>query len=313
MAILDLSPEGKAFVDGHEGNVLTCYLDPVKIPTIGRGYTMRSDSCRRELAKLGITKLVPGKTKITRAQSDTIFSAVIQAEYMPAVVASAPATIKQHQADAACSAAFNLGVGVMKWEWAKLWRAGKIAEAAAYLGSHYNTAGGKKLSGLVRRRKEEALLFERGIYSGVSSVRPEGVARNAIETPPALPDPVVKEAQELLTSAGLNPGAIDGWMGEKTKEAVIAYQKAHPHLVADGVIGPATLAQLRRDATAAREALMQATGGGIGSALAAWHTGLPWGLIAAGVVAVALAYVAYRNRDLIARRWNTFRGVEVPV
>jgi hypothetical protein len=33
------------------------------------------------------------------------------------------------------------------------------------LASHYNTAKDKKLPDLVRRRKEEALLFERGIYN----------------------------------------------------------------------------------------------------------------------------------------------------
>ena len=34
----------------HEGNPLTAYLDPVGVPTIGTGFTMRSDSVRRELA-----------------------------------------------------------------------------------------------------------------------------------------------------------------------------------------------------------------------------------------------------------------------
>ncbi len=297
----------------HEGNPLTCYLDPRKIPTIGTGFTLRSDSCRRELAKLGITKLVPGKTKLTAAQSDAILDAVIALEYMPAVVAKSPADRTQHQADAACSAAFNLGVAVMDWQWATLWRAGKLKAAADYLASHYSTAGGKKLPGLVRRRKEEAMLFERGVYTGVDSAPPEGVPRRATEVPVRAPDPVVKEAQELLTSAGLNPGAIDGWMGAKTKEAVIAYQKAHPHLVADGVIGPATLSQLRRDAGAAREAVAKASSTGIGSAVAAWSTGLPWGWIAGAAVVLALGYVAYRNRDLIQRRWNTLRGKEVPV
>jgi peptidoglycan hydrolase-like protein with peptidoglycan-binding domain len=147
----------------------------------------------------------------------------------------------------------------------------------------------------------------------VADTAPEGVPREATPTPSAKPDPVVKEVQELLTARGLNPGAIDGWMGEKTKAAVIAYQKAHPHLVADGIIGPATLSQLRRDAAAAKDAVTKTVTSTAGSATVAWATGLPWGWIAIGAALLAVGYVAYRNRDVIARRWNTWRGKEVPV
>lgn len=82
MPITKISTQGRAFVRLHEGNPLTAYLDPVGVPTIGTGFTMRSDSVRRELAKIGITKLVPGKTKITAAQSDAILDAVLAAEYV---------------------------------------------------------------------------------------------------------------------------------------------------------------------------------------------------------------------------------------
>lgn len=307
MPITKISTQGRAFVRLHEGNPLTCYLDPVGIPTIGTGFTMRSDSVRRELAKIGITKLVPGKTKITASQSDVILDAVLAAEYVPAVVAGSPENRKQHELDAAASVTFNLGVGAMNWTWADLWRKGQIQKAAAHLASNYNTAKGKKLPGLVRRRKEEALLFEKGIYTGV------GVTKEVTPEPPVVADPVVKEAQELLTAAGLNPGAIDGWMGEKTKAAVIAYQKAHPHLIADGIIGPATIAQLRRDAGAAKDVVTKGASSAAGSGLLAFTAGLPWGWIAAGVLVAVVVYVAYRNRDVIARRWNSWRGKEVVV
>lgn len=291
----------------HEGNPLTCYLDPVGIPTIGTGFTMRSDSARRELAKIGITKLVSGKTKITAAQSDVILDAVLAAEYVPAVVAGPPNDRKQHELDAAASVTFNLGVGAMNWMWAELWRKGQIKKAAAHLAGNYSTAKGKKLPGLVRRRKEEALLFEKGIYTGV------GVTKEVTAEPPVLPDPVVKEAQELLTTAGLNPGAIDGWMGAKTKAAVIAYQKAHPHLVADGIIGPATIAQLRRDAGAAKDLVAKGVSSAAGTGLLAFTAGLPWGWIAADVLVAVSGFVAYRNSDVIARRWNSWLGKEVVV
>lgn len=307
--ILETSPKGRAFMRNHEGNPLTCYLDPVRIPTIGTGFTMRSASVRRELAKIGITKLVPGKTKLTAAQSDTIFAAVLRSEFEPAVVSKSPADRKQYELDASVSAIFNLGVGAMDWQWAKLWRAGRKREAAEYLGSHYNTAGGRKLAGLVRRRKEEALLFEKGIYTGLG----EGVPRVATDAAPKQPDPVVKEAQAILSSKGFNPGAIDGWMGEKTAAAVKSYQASHPHLVADGIIGPATIAQLRRDAVATKEAVQGGAGSFFGSGFAAWSLGLPWGWIAFFVALAVLGVIAYRKRDVLARRINTLLGREVAV
>ncbi|MQX94734.1 glycoside hydrolase family protein [Sinorhizobium medicae] len=307
MTITTTSPRGRAFMRGHEGNPLTCYLDPVGVPTIGTGFTMRSAAVKRALARLGITKLVPGKTKITAAQSDAIFAAVLAEEFEPAVVAWSPASRKQHQMDAAVSAIYNLGIGAMQWTWADLWRAGKVKEAAAYLGSHYNTADGKKLPGLVRRRKEEAELFLNGRYAA------GGAVKEAQPKPPRKPDAVVKEAQEILTSKGFNPGAIDGWMGEKTREAITAYQKAHPHLEADGILGPATLSQLRRDAKALRDAATKGAGSAVGSGALAFMAGLPWGWIALGVTVLTLGYVAYRYRDVLKRRWNTWRGKEAKV
>ncbi|MQX34420.1 glycoside hydrolase family protein [Sinorhizobium meliloti] len=304
MTITTTSPRGRAFMRGHEGNPLSCYLDPVGVPTIGTGFTMRSAAVRRSLAALGITKLVPGKTKITAEQSDAIFAAVLADEFEPAVVASSPKSRKQHEMDAAVSAIYNLGAGAMQWTWADLWRAGDIKGAAAYLGSHYNTADGKKLPGLVRRRKEEAELFLSGRYTM------GGAVKEAQPKPPRKPDAVVKEAQEILSNKGFNPGAIDGWMGEKTRDAIIAYQKAHPHLEADGILGPATLSQLRRDAKALRDAAAKGAGSAVGSGALAFMAGLPWAWIALGVAALAVGYAAYRYRDVIARRWNSWRGKE---
>lgn len=307
--ITTTSPAGRAFLRGHEGDPKTAYLDPVGVPTIGTGFTMRSRACREALAKAGIKKLVPGKTKITAAQSDSILAFALADEFEPAVVRGSPDNRTQNQMDAGTSVVYNLGTGAMKWNWAKLWRAGKIREAADYLSRNYNTAGGRKLAGLVRRRKEEAKLFLTGVYTGVG----DGTPRTETPAAPKRPDPVIKEAQELLTARGFNPGAIDGWMGKKTKAAVIAYQKAHPHLVNDGVIGAATLAQLRRDALAAKDAAAKGGGTIVSTGVTAWAAGLPWAWVAGGIAVVVVAYFAWRYRDVIARRWNTVRGKTVDV
>jgi len=300
---MQTSANGRAFIRAHEGDVLTAYLDPVGVPTIGVGFTNRAPTVTRLLGKLK-----PGRTKITKEQSDAVFREVLAADFEPAVANGMPGA-KQHEFDAGVSGAWNLGARFMTWEWAKRWRSGDKKGAASYLASHYNTAGGRKLPGLVRRRKEEAVLLLTGKYTGVRSA-PEGEPRNGTTLPPRDADPVVKEAQELLTARGFNPGAIDGWMGAKTKAAIIAYQKAHPHLIADGVLGPATLAQLRRDAQAAKDALSKGGGsvGGIGAL--SWAVGLPWGWIAIVAALAVAGYFAWRYRDVIERRWNTLRGKE---
>ena len=316
MPITTVSSRGRAFVRLHEGNPLTAYLDPTGTPTIGTGFTMKSAYCKREFAKLGIKKLVPGKTKITAEQSDRILRTVIDGGYGKEVVAHSPANRTQYQMDAATSAAFNLGGRVVsKWTFGKLWRAGRLKAAADYLGSHYNTSKGKRLPGLVRRRKEEALLFDKGIYTGVDTVAgsPEGVPRTETDRKPATGDPVVADVQAMLKKRGFDPGEIDGWFGQNTRKAVLAYQMAHPHLKNDGIIGPATIAQLRRDMKALKDAAQKSGVSAAASGAIAWASGLPVGWIVAVVAIIAVGWFAWRYRDVIARRINTLTGHEVEV
>lgn len=322
---MDTSAQGRAFLRAHEGDVLTGYLDPVRVPTIGTGATNRSKVATSFLKAIGVPggKIVPGKTKITKAQSDQMFAAMLSGEYEPPVeraMAKGKRPPKQHEFDAAVSVSYNLGPMALDWVWMKRWLAGQYAAAADYLASHYNTAKGRKLPGLVRRRIEESILLRDGIYTGVSTAKPEGVPRTETGTPPRRPDPVVKEAQELLTKEGFDPGVVDGWFGTNTRKAVLEYQKAHPHLKNDGILGPATLSQLRRDAVVVKEAVAKGgkalAGSGALGTVASLLGGIPWGLVVvgAGVLTVgAIGYVAWRNRDLIARRWNTMTGKTVVV
>ncbi|AJY47029.1 glycoside hydrolase family protein [Martelella endophytica] len=313
MDITTVSEPGAAFVRGHEGAPTVAYLDPTGTPTLFAGFTMNSPYCRLELAKIGITKIVPGKTKISVADGDRIFRAVLNQGYAKEVVANSPADRTQYQLDAATSAAYNLGGRVVStWRFGNLWRAGKLKAAADYLATHYNTSKGKKLPGLVRRRQEEALLFEQGVYTGVDTA-PEGVPRDASNTAPDAGDPVVRDVQTMLKRRGFDPGAIDGWFGEKTKEAVLAYQMAHPHLVNDGIIGPATIAQLRRDMAALKDAAQKSGASAAASGVLAWASGLPVGWIVAGVIAVSVCWFVWRYRDVVARRINTAIGHEVEV
>jgi len=47
------------------------------------------------------------------------------------------------------------------------------------------------------------------------------------------------EIQRALTQTGFNPGPIDGFLGQQTKEAIKAFQSANG-LVVDGIVGPKT-------------------------------------------------------------------------
>lgn len=53
----------------------------------------------------------------------------------------------------------------------------------------------------------------------------------------------VKQIQTALKNAGFYKGVVDGKIGPKTKDAIIAFQKANS-LKADGVVGKKTWAKL---------------------------------------------------------------------
>jgi N-acetylmuramoyl-L-alanine amidase len=54
---------------------------------------------------------------------------------------------------------------------------------------------------------------------------------------------VVRDIQEALSAAGLDPGTIDGIYGAKTAAAVAAFQRVMG-LVMDGEVGPQTAKEL---------------------------------------------------------------------
>jgi len=56
----------------------------------------------------------------------------------------------------------------------------------------------------------------------------------------------IKATQNLLANAGFDPGPADGIFGRRTKRAVKSFQRAHPPLAVDGVVGPHTYKALRK-------------------------------------------------------------------
>ena len=309
-----LSPAGAIALADFEGKVLRAYLDIGGLVTVGAGFTNRSAVFKAYWIKTRGHALRLGDT-ITLAEIMTLLPKVANEEYGAAVNAAIQPK-KQNHYDGATITTFNLGKASVGWKWGLALAAGDAKGAAKLLRTGYNTVKGKVVAGLTRRRNAESDIIEYNRYPG-GAVAPEGVQRAAGPAAPALPDPVVKEAQRILTEKGFDPGAIDGWMGEKTKAALVAYQQAHPNLTADGILGMATLTQLRRDATAVGEIVKDAATKGLGSSAGVgalgFLTGLPWQWIVPVVLIGAVGWFAWQHRDVIARRWNTFTGRKVTV
>ena len=300
---MHVSPKGRQFIFGEEGNPKTAYLDIGGVVTVGPGLSNNSKTVVKILGKLKRGQ------KYSDAELDRAFAAVLASETEPAVLKGLPGS-SQEEFDGAASGTYNLGPAYPSWQWAKLWRAGKKHAAFDYVRTHYNTVKGKKVTGLVNRRKREADLMEFGRYgAGVT----EGTPRAAMAEQPAAPDPMVREAQKILTDRGFDPGAVDGWMGPKTKSAIEAYQKFHPDLTDDGILGPATMTQLRRDAATVTSAVKSASGSGVAAAAATYSIGFRWDWIAvavAVVIVIAVLYTLWKYRDAISRRWHTITGKE---
>lgn len=277
---MQISKRGLAFIAGHEGFVSKAYRDPVGVLTIGYGFTMRSRIFVAYWRAKHGRALKPGDT-ISREDANAVLAKLVDEEYGAAVTAYF-GDLPQHQFDAACSVAFNLGPGAVKWRWGRALKAGDVDGAAMILAANYNTAGGRRLAGLVRRRKEEASLLAAGNYGDTFAPGVDAI-----------------EDSHLLRRLGYD---TDKW-----PVAVRSFQRENG-LVVDGIFGPASRATAKRllskrstGKTTAASGI--AAGGGAAATVAEKATDIDWttiavGLGTAGAVAV-LAYVAWTNRGRI--------------
>lgn len=139
---MHISEEGLELIRKHEGLRLKAYKCPAGVWTIGYGSTR------------GVTEGM----EITQEQADERLRQDI-AVAEKCIAASVKVTLTQEQHDALCSFIFNLGCGAFgKSTLLRKINQGDDVGAAAEFAKWVN-AGGKRLAGLVARRKDEADLF----------------------------------------------------------------------------------------------------------------------------------------------------------
>lgn len=245
---MQLSPQGAGFVRVHEGFVPRWYEDPVGVPTIGIGFTWRSAAFREWWkANKPDVAFARGAT-MTREEADEALRFLVDREYGAAVNRFlGSVAVPQHVFDGMCSPVFNLGPGSLEWKWAAACKARDFDRAASHLRVTGTTARGKRLAGLVARRKEEAELIRSGDYT-VGAAPADAMADGMLIRGER--GDAVRELQRDLKGLGLYDGKIDGIFGYGTEEAVMAFQRTQ-WLKADGYAGPKTLAALRAAETPA--------------------------------------------------------------
>jgi lysozyme len=209
-----LGAAGLALIKSFEGCRLTAYkpVPTEKYWTIGWGHYGAD--------------VTEGMT-ITQAQADALLvqdcegsvAAVNNKKLCPITE-----TLNQNQFDALVSFTFNCGSGGLKTLCANR-TAAEIAEKMLL----YNKGGGKVLPGLVRRRKAEQDLFNKGSANSVTTTT---AVDQTVDT--------VKDVQFWLNrnfSSGLT---VDGLYGSRTKAALAkAFQKT-VGVTADGIWGAKT-------------------------------------------------------------------------
>jgi peptidoglycan hydrolase-like protein with peptidoglycan-binding domain/uncharacterized protein YegP (UPF0339 family) len=142
--------------------------------------------------------------------------------------------------------------------------------------------------------------------------------------------PAVARLQRLLRHAGFSPGPIDGRLGPRTEQAIVAFQRAR-HLTVDGFVGPMTGRALRvgqrvpgrparprgqrRDRPSRSAPVTRAPGRSLNRRPAGLTApaapGLPMFWILIGLTAIGLIPVvgSYYQRPIAARVRRLTRGV----
>ena len=149
MKITKISNLGLELIKKYEGFKAKAYLCPANVITIGYGSTYYENG----------TKVKLTDTLITKERATELLEALL-VSYERSVDSYCVDTINQNQFDALCSFAYNCGVGNLKSS-TLLKKVNKNPQDVTIRNEFlkWNKGGGKVLSGLTKRRIEEAQLY----------------------------------------------------------------------------------------------------------------------------------------------------------
>lgn len=140
---MPISEEGVALIRYFEGCRLDAYLCPAGVWTIGYGHT-------RDVSEGDV---------IDQEQAEALLIEDLE-EFEGYVTALCQRSLEQCQFDALVSWVFNLGPGNLKSSTLlRRLNAGDLGAVPDEI-RRWNKAGGRVLSGLVKRREAEALMFQ---------------------------------------------------------------------------------------------------------------------------------------------------------
>jgi len=295
---------------GNEGAVLRWYRDPTGTPTIGFGFTWGSKIFRDWWMARYRRKMRAGDV-ITESDAIMLLGKLIDEDYAPPVIAalkSSTSKVSLHGASAAIDMAYNCGAGALKWSWFRLLLAGDIKGAAAKYRVTAQTSKGRKLPGLVRRRKEGAAILERNSWpdwvQAPASMTTRDISRS-LPTWRLRPDDHLQGLIWLEQLKVLTPGHRGDALA--VRQAVLIFQSQHPQLSNDGILGRATLAQIQRVVDLKTKVQTTGAGGGAvaggGAADKAADASGYGDVILYGGLALTVAvlgYFAWQYRDELA-------------
>ncbi len=302
---------------GNEGAVLRWYRDPTGTPTIGYGFTWGSRIFRNWWMVKHGRKMRAGDT-ISKSDAILLLGKLIDEDYAPPVIAAlnrSTSTVTRHGVSAAIDMAYNCGAGSLKWSWFRLLLAGDIKGAAAKYRVTAQTSKGRKLPGLVRRRKEGAAILERNIWPdwvlAPASLTTRDIARS-LPTWRLRTDDHLQGLIWLEQLKVLSPGHRGD--ARAIRQAVLTFQSQHLQLANDGILGRATLDQIQRVVDLKAKARTTGAGGGAvaGSGAADQAAGVSgYGdVLLYGGLALTLAvlgYFAWQYRDELALALKSYR------
>ena len=148
--MMNISQEGLALIKKFEGCELKAYRCPANVLTIG----------------YGVTKGVTEDMEITQQEADEMLNEEIP-EYEEYINNMVKVPLEQYQFDALCAWVYNLGpTNLSESTLLKLLNAGDYHLIPSQI-KRWNKAGGETLTGLIRRREAESILFEGKEWSEV--------------------------------------------------------------------------------------------------------------------------------------------------